>query len=338
MKCVLCNINQADKTNTHYLTDSIIRSCLNQDGSNEREKGYYFDISSNKTFTDFNFQRKTTLSALEAGLGRVPSEEEIEKAKKVPFSVDHFFCTECEFIFSEIENKFSSDFLSQFREKDLTGISSLSFDNSTVFRQFFLIQIWRTAVCTNFEFKISNASSEMIRQLILTPDEAKLKRFPLSITYLTTRGGLMEYTKNIVGYTNETTPNVIFMNDFIIQFYEPDSKISLKELFGINSADYKTFINLCENKFIVKIISNDLRIKIVAAFIQERKVMPLLSRFRELFEELFRKKYNIDPSPQTTNMYIQGLVNCGDLPLIERLSIKRVTDYTNEFFKNYLQP
>ncbi|MBK8657107.1 MAG: hypothetical protein IPN20_25120 [Haliscomenobacter sp.] len=38
--CALCAKNEANKKNTHYLTDGIIRSCLNEDGSNVREKGF----------------------------------------------------------------------------------------------------------------------------------------------------------------------------------------------------------------------------------------------------------------------------------------------------------
>jgi hypothetical protein len=333
MKCALCKIKEADKTNTHYLTDSIIRSCLNQGGENEREKGYYFDISSDKTFTEFNFQRNTTLGTLEAGLGRLPSDEEIEKAKKIPFSVDNVFCSKCESVFTGIEDSFNPKYLSQLREPDMTGVSKLSFDNSTVFRLFFLMQVWRTAVCTNSIFKISSDSCEKLRQLILKPEEAKLKEFPLSITYLTTRGDLREYTKNFVGYASGINPNIIFMNDFVIQFYEPSSKISFSELFGINEADFNSFVNLHETKFIVKIISNDRRKQIVKDVIQEIRVKPVLSRFRALFVKLFKQKYGIYPSEDTINAYIQGLVDWKDLPLIEQLSGQRVTDYTNEFFR-----
>ncbi|HKC67338.1 MAG TPA: hypothetical protein VKG26_03860, partial [Bacteroidia bacterium] len=84
MKCALCQKNESDKKNTHYLTDSIIRSCLNYDGGNERETGFYYDISSSKLFIDFNFQHDTSVGAIEEELGRSATDEEIEKAKAVP--------------------------------------------------------------------------------------------------------------------------------------------------------------------------------------------------------------------------------------------------------------
>ena len=45
MKCALCQDREANKRNTHYLSDGIIRKCLNIGGTNERERGFYFDIS-----------------------------------------------------------------------------------------------------------------------------------------------------------------------------------------------------------------------------------------------------------------------------------------------------
>ena len=84
MICALCNKNEANKKNTHYLTDSIIRTCLNYKGDNEREKGYYFDLSNVNPFVEFNFQRETPYEVLKAALGREPNEEEINAAKSVP--------------------------------------------------------------------------------------------------------------------------------------------------------------------------------------------------------------------------------------------------------------
>mgnify|MGYP006087250175 CR=1 FL=1 len=52
--CLLCKEKSADKKNTHYLTDAIIRTCLNMDGTKEREQGLYFDISTNKESVEFN--------------------------------------------------------------------------------------------------------------------------------------------------------------------------------------------------------------------------------------------------------------------------------------------
>lgn len=97
MLCKLCNLNEANKDNTHYLTDAIIRSCLNLEGTNSRENGFYFDISNNTPFIDFSFQRNTSAAKLEQMMGRVPSDKEIEKAKKF-----HSLLTKCSAVIAKI--------------------------------------------------------------------------------------------------------------------------------------------------------------------------------------------------------------------------------------------
>ncbi len=79
--CKLCLEREANKKNTHYLTDAIIHTCLNLDGTNEREKGLYFALDNTNPFIDFNFQRLDELT-LEATIGRKPTDEEIENNEK----------------------------------------------------------------------------------------------------------------------------------------------------------------------------------------------------------------------------------------------------------------
>lgn len=138
MICALCLDKEATKKNTHYLTDGVIRSCLNLDGSNERERGFYFDLSSKAVGVEFNFQRETPTQELEKTFGRLPSDEEIDRAKQIPFSVDNIFCPSCENIFTNIETQFLQDTLPQFRDSILSEVSSKTFEQVKEFRLFFL--------------------------------------------------------------------------------------------------------------------------------------------------------------------------------------------------------
>lgn len=67
------------------MTDAIIRTCLNIDGSNQREKGFYFDVSNDKPYINFNFQRETPPDKIESMLDREITDEEIDRAKLVLF-------------------------------------------------------------------------------------------------------------------------------------------------------------------------------------------------------------------------------------------------------------
>lgn len=84
MICKFCINREANKTNTHIPTDSIIRTCLNEGGSNERDKGASFDLSNTEKDVDFDFQRRPSIEAIENALEREATGEEIDRFEKHP--------------------------------------------------------------------------------------------------------------------------------------------------------------------------------------------------------------------------------------------------------------
>jgi hypothetical protein len=175
MLCKLFNHAEANKKNTHYLTDSLIRRCLNEDGNNIREKGFMFDFSSSSPFLDFSFQRNTSIENIKKALGREPNDEEIGNAKKKVFSVDNFFCSKCEDLFSRIENDFILNYLPYIRKQKLSEIKFIEIDKNTEFRLFFYLQIFRTSVCAD-NFRIDSIVIEYLRNLILDYNNLKNKK------------------------------------------------------------------------------------------------------------------------------------------------------------------
>ena len=286
MKCALCQTNQANQRNTHYLTDSIIRTCLNQDGSNVRETGFYFDISNETPYIDFNFQRETSIEKLERSLGRKVNDEEIEKAKKIPFSVDYVFCKNCEDLFTKIETSFIEKILPKFRNSNLTGTKGIELEENKITKLFFYLQVWRTAVCEDI-YEIETSAFEILRNTILNNekiDNDNIPIFPIHITYLQVLGDEKEYTSNLVGCTNDTNPNIIFMNDFVIQLFDSENSISEIEFYGLNDTkDLKQLINLDNKKFKIKILENDRRLEIITRLNREEKVQQAVSSILERF-------------------------------------------------------
>lgn len=59
--CELCLLEKSFKSNTHYLTDFIIRTALNEGGVNIRGKGVYFAIDPRKLLLILDFSRKHRL-------------------------------------------------------------------------------------------------------------------------------------------------------------------------------------------------------------------------------------------------------------------------------------
>lgn len=341
MQCALCQRVEANKKNTHYLTDAIIRSCLNEGGSNEREKGYFFSMDNGTPFMEFNFQRATSQKKLEEGLGRQPTEKEIEKAKDIPYSVDNVFCSECENDFTNIETDFIDKILPKFRNSDLSDITNLQFEDIKLFRLFFYLQIWRSAICEP-SFKLSSEAQESLREFILNHPQYKgdeINKFPLIVYHLETTGEQIEYTTNIVGYiTNDTKhERIIFMNDFVIQFFENPEHAIYDSLYGLNKQDdWETFINYKEESFKVKIINNDNRKIILESLMHEEKVKKTLSQFANSLINFWLDFFGQHPNPFVIKEFINGIVQ-GDLQSVLQYSEQQIIDYTLEFVIQKLQ-
>jgi hypothetical protein len=294
--CKLCREREADRKNTHYLTDSIIRSCLNRDGSNDREKGMMFDISNNRNAIKARFQRNTSTKVVEKTFGRPATEEEIAEAKEIPFSVNYVFCTPCEAIFTKIENDFTGQVLPKLRGHDFKGTPELSLEPDAIIRLFFLLQVYRTSVCDP-GFKISDAFQETLRQLIYSPepDLAVLSAIPLNITYLNTVGDEKEYTKNTVGIATFYGNQIILFNDFIIQAFEKPGDVKYVDFLGFNdSKTFGYFTNYQEKQFKFKVINHETKVKLWAGYSGEKAANEKVF-YRQEYISAYMAKYRVFP-------------------------------------------
>jgi hypothetical protein len=340
MLCALCKLREATKKNTHYLTDSIIRSCLNQDGSKDREKGLYFDLSSTTPFVDFNFQRATSVTQVGEALGREPSEAEIEAAVKIPFSVDDVFCGICEATFTTIESAFSAKILPRLRGADLSNTDRVVLVDTKLARLFFYLQIWRTSVSTNV-VQLSPATAEALRQLILNHEQVTaegLKRFPLAVTYLETMGGALEYTTNSVGYTNHTNPNLILMNDFVIQFYEDADSISWFDFYGLNdTANFLEFVNYQEGQFIVRVMHDQERKQFMRVMHDTEKGNRVMEAVQQIFVHGWNLAFKQPPPAQIQDEFLKRFA-LQDVPLgvkyTKEFVLNSVVDFVGEYAEN----
>jgi len=330
MICQLCNKKEADKKNTHYLTDVIIRTCLNQDGSNGREEGYYVEMSSDSDYVDPNFQRNTSIEKIEESLGRPLDEEEIEKAKQNPCSVDNVFCSDCEDIFTDIENQFIQNILPQFRNKTHSN-TTLDIEDSKSIRLFFYLQLWRTHICFE-KFQLKESVAKELQQIIMNHHNvglSQIKKYPLSITYLETLGEAKNYTENQILREKSENPYFIWMNDFVVQFFDSVSEINFIVLFGINDANtYMDYINYNEESFKVKIIHNEER-KIVNSKYREIDACYFLVKQQERFINCWQNTFGEQPDPTIVKEYINKIVE-GDFH-ISKYSEERITKIKSDF-------
>lgn len=341
--CALCRNNEANKKNTHYLTDGIIKSCLNEAGSSTREKGLYFDISSNTHFTRMNFQRATSRETLIKQLGRDLTDAEIKEAYKKPYSVDYVFCNHCEDIFSEIEPEFIKDILPKFRNNPKLIDGENEIKDIKLARLFFMIQIWRTAVCIP-QFQIEQKTLNKMRAQILNYKHVtieELKKIPISVNYLKTEGpnGEEEYTSNLVGYSLEEDNKLIFFNDFQIKLHTDinslpsNSSLKVKNRFGLEN-----IINLNEDTFKINVISNDNRLAFLGSLVKTEKVQPTLNYHLNLFIDYWESLFHKSPSKEIQQEYINELFDYDDLPEAQTLSHERVRGLIAKFVHRRINP
>lgn len=334
MTCKLCTQKEADKKNTHYLTDSIIRLCLNEDGSNIREKGFMFDVSNSSPFVEFSFQRETSHNSIIEALGREATDEEIESAKQNAFSVDYVFCSACEKLFTNIENNFTDNILPKLRGNDLTGKTEVSFDEKIIIRKFFLLQVWRTSVCDP-SFYIPPKLQEQLRKIIFNEDNTDINilQIPLNITYLNTLGDDFEYTKNLVGLGSIEGNSVIFFNDFIIQAFEDKDSAKYIDIYGINSKDdFDYFTNSNEDRFLIKIIDNEKRIEVTKTYFEQERIGKILDFYKYIFQQQCISAFGQLPLERLTNTFIHGIIYGLDCTDENRYTLERFVNYADNFF------
>jgi hypothetical protein len=333
MKCKCCNNKEADKKNTHYLTDAIIRKCLNENGTNYREKGFMFGLSNKSPFVEFSFQRETKTESIIDALGRQPTDEEINEAKKNAFSVDYFFCSDCEKLFTNIENEFIDKILPQLRGMDFQEANkrTIEFKEIILIRKFFLLQFWRTSVCDP-SFDLPDTFRDKLFKGIFN-DDPIIKEIPLRVTYLNTVGDDYEYTKNLVGTLQDKSNFVIFFNDFVLQAFESEGDINFIDLFGLNekSSFTKTF-NINEGQFNIDILFNEERIDFASRLYQKDFVKNTLDLYQHIFIKHFYSTFGHPPHPRIIASFIQGIIYGKDTTEEKRYSVERFMNYANNYF------
>lgn len=339
MVCKLCKQERAPKSNTHYLTDFIIRTALNEDGVNVKNKGLYYSFDPDRKSVGFKYQQRASPERLQEVLGRETTDDENAEAKEfTEFSVSDSFCKDCEDIFSAIENDFDTKLLKKFRGDDLTGVSQINLNEaeSRILRLFFLMQFWRSSVCDD-TFDLSENTNEFLRNKIFTRDFSDLELIPLSVTYLETLKdeddtdeGDKYKTQNVVSPTEGKNPYIILMNDFVIQLYE-DLNFPFTDFYGLNEVgSYVDFLNYKKTDFKVNVLSNAKR-KIVSQGWFHTQASSMMENTRKDFMVRFRKTFGALPTIYNIADYMTSI---GKIEDPNTFLDENFEKYNDDYFKN----
>lgn len=324
MKCLFCQDREATKKNTHYLTDAIIRSALNEGGSNEREKGVYFGFDSKKAGVDFNFQRAATREKLEEILGRPATDEEIEKSKSgIECSVDDHFCPTCEDHFTKIENLFIEELLPQFRDVDLSGVTEIKVENVRLFRSFFLLQVLRSALCSD-SYSLASGVIDDLRSILTDFKNVaigELTKYPLIVTYLSSQGGLEEKTEGQVGFVSDPDGQIILMNNFVVQFFASPAEVKRLDYRNLNPPDsFDRYLNIGEAEFKVRVMSDEERHVLMPGMFEAK-----LRDLANLFSDKFAARFGFEPAPHFFIDFVRRIASTdSEVPIGVRYANDRV--------------
>lgn len=328
--CALCGVKVANKPNTHYLTDMIIRKCLNHGGSKGREKGSCFEISTHQTSVAYHFQRGVLPEIIEGIIGRTFTDKENLQERKIPFSVDCVFCSECEKYFTKHETNFSNRILPKFRKMIPHNTEEVVIRGTDIskLRLFFYIQLWRSCICGRLP--LPDPLQQKLHDYILHSGNHtdEINDIPLSITYLETRKD-EDYTGNIVAFGTTCNPYVIFMNDFVVQVYDSLENKHFCELYGINELNnFEKYINVSENEFRVKVVNDEKRKKIMEKLMKEQAER-FYCGLQDIFMRVSWYLYGRLPEP---NQFDEFMIRINNKPIGIRYSKSEIVKELYNYF------
>lgn len=171
----------------------------------------------------------------------------------------------------------------------------------------------------------------------MNKETENINRFPLAITYLETLGGDIAFTENYVGSTSDKNPYIISMNDFVVQFFDDEKSINFEEFYGLNNTeDFGKSINLKEEEFTIKILTNDERKALLYNLITGEKVKQTLNILEKSFDLMWQRMFYSFPPKQIKAQYINGIVGNDDSTVL-KFSQKQIIEYTEQFIWNRIR-
>ena len=337
MECLLCKEKEANQTGAHIFTNSLVKSCLNVEGKTGRDDELIFSFC-NSGERDLYVGKTTSVAKIEEVLGRPITNEEL-KTNSNKIVIDNIYCTDCEKLFGKIESPFTDRILKKIRDRNIYEFKS---PDNILIRLYFYIQIWRASSYKFEGWQLHNKElEEHLRQLIFDScnlyenglpielQEALLK-FPLVVNYLETPEG--EKSTNLFLIGKKIAPYYFFLCDFIVEFMpinDDNVEINLAHYYGVNDGIKSIEVNRNEEKFIIRVISNNKRNEIKALIVSELAVFES-ERLKEKFIKTYEELTGIVISQEKLNHFKNAFFDFEEVPIAQRWSEDRFNRILND--------
>lgn len=286
MLCLLCKEKEANQTGSHIFTHSLISNCINEPGKKGRNKELMFGLSVYEDENLFVGNEVLPDKILDVK-GRELNEQEI-KNNANNFVLDNVYCSDCEKLFAVIENEFSKNIINKVRNEKIYEFNT---PENLLIRIYFYIQIWRASSFKwNDWYLLNKPFEEELRKIVLesckdfknvVSDELKDKilKIPIVINYLETPAE--EGSSNIIVIPKKVNPYIIFICDFVLEFFDNIDHMPISgdfgNFYGLNDGLNEDEINFMEKIFIFRKITNKKRYEIINKFVRKDLVVEKLS-------------------------------------------------------------
>ncbi|MCD9855728.1 hypothetical protein LUD75_13475 [Epilithonimonas sp. JDS] len=341
MKCLLCKENEADETGSHILTHSLISNCINEQGKKGRNKEMMFGISQSGERKLFVGNQVLPDKIVEIK-GRELSDQEVENNDN-DLVVDNIYCKDCERLFGRIESEFSRKILGKIRRDKIYDFTN---PDNILIRLYFYIQVWRASSFKYTEWSLPNCIEEPLREIILegctnydigisAELEDKIIKIPIIINYLDTPDE--KSSSNLIFIPNETLPYLLFLCDFVVEFFTVQGVMpslhSISNYNGLNDNLSEQFINLNENRFKLRCISDSNREKIINSFSLNEIGLIDLDRIKKSFVFEYLKSKKTFPTLNQFLRFMFEFSKWDKLPLLEQMSEQRISNLIKKIIK-----
>lgn len=311
-KCPICKSNNADKKNVHLIPWFLIKKCITQRGSGERDMELSFSIEP-QSFTKIYTGRSVLPETLD-DLGEL---HDLQKEKENPYSRDNLICTECEEKLSRLEAIFAS----QFTDKKLKNAPQSNFDkfnnhllvvdkkyDESLFELLIQSIFYRCSIGRfdgfKLDQKIQDKIEENLRKAFLLDGFKKIKatqqidyphKFPIITTsFLIPEGE--DTTKNFIVINNSRFPYFIMAGKWMFQFFEGNKhlKSSVEWLYGLQGQLHPTkTYDLVKNSSHVILLEEEAGKSItnnLIDFFTQKRIIGLKKTIKKLHVHIFGNK------------------------------------------------
>jgi hypothetical protein len=311
-KCPICKDKDADKKNVHLIPWFLIKNCVTQDGSGERDMELSFSIDP-ASFT----KMYTGRGILPENLEEYGELDERQKENTNPYSRDNIICSTCENKLSRLEAIFAS----QFSEKKLSIETQPNFKllednsllvdpkyNNTLYQLLIQSIFYRCSIGRFNGFSLDKAVEgkieENLRNAFLTENFKKIKqteyinivnKFPLLTSAFFVPKGEDSTSKFIV-INKSRFPYFIMAGKWMFQLFEAEKHLkSTREwLYGLQDKlnPSKTF-NVVKDTSHVIVLEPKTSEAILQNLIHhftDKKIIGLKKTIRDLHIHIFKQK------------------------------------------------